>query len=324
MSRLFIKRLCLAGLLLIGLCALFFLGWSRVDVPAAVAPPEQAENGAPDETADAAQNAEKEHVQTAWHAQLEEKLPGLLGREHEKYAVFAFYPNRDSQPFSYQSRPMRSASMIKVFILEKAMSDVEHQTLSLDETLTLHGSDKVGGAGVFSGWPNGSAIPVRQVLTLMITESDNTATNLMIDRLGMDAINTYIGNHGYSDTRLARKMMDTEAMQAGRENMTSVNDLGRYFTRLWRQEDMSPASRPFMLDCLFGQTDRECFPAAFPEARIAHKTGELDGLYDDGGIILRHDEPLILCIMDDDIFSRYLTIRTMKEIAKTIGAVYAQ
>lgn len=46
MSRLFIKRLCLAGLLLIGLCALFFLGWSRVDVPAAVAPPEQAEKTA--------------------------------------------------------------------------------------------------------------------------------------------------------------------------------------------------------------------------------------------------------------------------------------
>lgn len=106
--------------------------------------------------------------------------------------------------------------------------------------------------------------------------------------------------------------------------MTSVNDLGRYFTRLWRQEDMSPASRAFMLDCLFGQTDTECFPAAFPDARIAHKTGELDGLYDDGGIILRHDEPLILCIMDDDIFSRYLTIRTMKEVAKTIGAVYVQ
>lgn len=263
----------------------------------------------------------KEIKPVAWHSEIEKSLPTLLGDESSRYAVYAFYPNSDSKPLIYQSRPMRSASMIKVFILGKAMADVEKGALSLDEPIILHDRDKVGGAGVIAGWADGTAIPISQLLRLMITESDNTATNLMIDRLGMDAINEYMQAKGYKDSKLARKMMDTAAAAAGRENMTSVNDLGTYFTRLWRQEGMSDASRTFMLDCLYGQTDTECFPQAFPDAKIAHKTGELAGLYDDGGIIVRRNGPLVLVIMDDDIDSRGGTIHKMQKVAQRIGAV---
>ena len=185
--------------------------------------------------------AAKEIKPVAWHSEIEKSLPTLLGDESSRYAVYAFYPNSDSKPLIYQSRPMRSASMIKVFILGKAMADVEKGALSLDEPIILHDRDKVGGAGVIAGWADGTAIPISQLLRLMITESDNTATNLMIDRLGMDAINEYMQAKGYKDSKLARKMMDTAAAAAGRENMTSVNDLGTYFTRLWRQEGMSDA-----------------------------------------------------------------------------------
>ena len=68
----------------------------------------------------------------------------------------------------------------------------------------------------------------------MITESDNTAANLLIDRLGMDRINSYMQSHGYTHGVLRRKMMDTEAMREGRENLTSTRDVALLFKRLYR------------------------------------------------------------------------------------------
>lgn len=63
----------------------------------------------------------------------------------------------------------------------------------------------------------------------MIIHSDNTATNLMIDRLGMDRVNRYLKEHGYKDTTLRRKMMDFDAAKKGAENMTTVRDVGLLF-----------------------------------------------------------------------------------------------
>ena len=72
------------------------------------------------------------------------------------------------------------------------MEKVRDGKLSLDITITLHASEKVGGAGILCGYANGSVLSLDTVLRLMITESDNTATNLVIDLLGMDDINAYI------------------------------------------------------------------------------------------------------------------------------------
>lgn len=256
----------------------------------------------------------------AWHEDAKKAIGQILGDEVSKYGIYAFYPTADTVPLIIQSRPMRSASMIKVFIMGKAMQEVERGRLSLDEMITLKANDKVGGAGIIAGWADGTDIPVRELLRLMITESDNTATNLMIDRLGMEAINEYIRQEGYGETKLQRKMMDTAAAEAGRENITSPADLGHFFTRLWKGEGMTAGTREQMLTWLYEQTDTECLPQAFPQGKIAHKTGELVGLYDDGGIVVREGTPLVICIMNDDIDSRGGAIRDMQKIARVIGA----
>lgn len=153
-----------------------------------------------------------------------------------EYAVYLAYPTKSSEVFIYNSKPMRSASMIKVFIMAAVMDKAAHGELSLDETLTLRGSDKVGGSGILAGYASGTELTLREVMELMITHSDNTATNIVIDRIGMPAINDYIKSQGYNDTILRRKMMDYDAIAAGRENFSSVRDLGTFFTRLYNYE----------------------------------------------------------------------------------------
>lgn len=235
-----------------------------------------------------------------------------------EYAVYLTYPQKSSETFIYNSKPMRSASMIKVFILAAVMEKANRGEINIDETLTLRDSDKVGGSGILAGYSSGTELTLREVMELMITHSDNTATNMVIDRVGMSAINEYIQSRGYSDTILRRKMMDFDAIAAGRENFSSVRDLGNFFTRLYNYECVSEKYDKIMIDFLVKQTDTDCFPAALPDKQIAHKTGALDGLYDDGGIIYSNAGDTVLVIMTENFTGEYNTIQHMKAFARAV------
>lgn len=235
-----------------------------------------------------------------------------------EYSVYLAYPTKSNEAFIYNSKPMRSASMIKVFILAAVMDKAKHGELSIDEPMTLRGSDKVGGSGILAGYASGTQLPMREVMELMITHSDNTATNMLIDRLGMDTINAYIQSQGYNDTVLRRKMMDYDAIYAGRENFSSVRDLGTFFNRLYNYECVGEEYDKIMLEFLVKQTDTDCFPAALPGKQIAHKTGALDGLYDDGGIIYSEGGDTVLVIMTENFTGEYNTIQHMKAFARAV------
>lgn len=247
---------------------------------------------------------------------LAEEIMALSSEDSTRYSVYIAYPGEERPPYIYQSESMRSASMIKVFLLAAAMERVKDGSLHMGLPIVLHSKDKVGGSGILGGYPNGFVLRLDSVLRLMITESDNTATNILIDLLGMDNINAYIKEKGYKDTCLSRKMMDFAAVRDGRENYTSVRDLGCLFDRIYRHECVSYEHDEIMLSYLKEQTDKECFPSALPETIIAHKTGELEGLYDDGGIIYLGDRALIVVIMTENYSSRYNAIETMKNMVR--------
>ena len=246
-------------------------------------------------------------------------IEALSNADSTRYSVYAAYPQENRDEYIYQSEAMRSASMIKVFLLADAMEKIRDGQLSLDTPITLHSWDKVGGAGVLCGYADESVLSLDTVMKLMITESDNTATNLIIDLLGMEDINDYIQRNGYYDTRLARKMMDFDAVSEGRENYSSVRDLGRFFLKLYQHSCVGYEQDEIMLSYLKEQTDTECFPEALPYAVIAHKTGELGGLYDDGGIIYQNGRDIILVIMTERYSDRYTAIETMKAMARCVA-----
>ncbi len=233
-----------------------------------------------------------------------------------QYSVYVLYPQKSSTPFIYNNQKWRSASMIKVFILATAMEMVKDGNLSLDQNLTLHSYDKVGGAGVLGGYASGTQLSLRTVLKLMITESDNTATNMIIDLIGMQTINDYIKEKNYNDTILQRKMMDFN----GRENYSSVKDLGNIFTKIYNHQCVSPECDDVMIEFLLGQTDTECLNTALPNLRIAHKTGALSGLFDEGGIIYgSNNGDIILVMMTENFAGEKTVINSMKKFARHVA-----
>lgn len=228
------------------------------------------------------------------------------------------YMNGESN--TIQSHRVRAASMIKVYILSYLFEKIDKDEISLQDVYVLKSSDKVGGSGVLYGYESGSVLSIDTIARLMITESDNTATNILIDKLGLENINSYIAIQGYKDTQLNRRMMDVNAIDKGIENYTSAQDLGNWFLKLAKGEMASDLSNKQMIYYLLGQTDTECISAALPNRIIAHKTGELAGVYHDGGIIYNtnRNDYYILILLSDGYDSRAGTIESFRSIAKQV------
>lgn len=218
------------------------------------------------------------------------------------------------------SHRIKSASMIKVFILSYLFEKVDKGELSLQDIYVLKPSDKVGGSGVLYGYESGSILSIDTLARLMISESDNTATNILIDKLGLENINSYLLKQGYMDTQLNRKMMDLIAIDKGIENYTSAKDLGDWFLKLAKGELASDFANKKMIHYLLEQTDTECISLALPNRVIAHKTGELARVYHDGGIIYNADQSdyYILVLLSDGYNSRTETIEEFQSIAKKV------
>ena len=145
--------------------------------------------------------------------------------------------------------------------------------------------------------------------------------DLLIDRLGMDRINGYMQSHGYTHSVLRRKMMDTEAMEAGRENLTSTRDIALLFKRLYRGKCVSPAQDREMLAIYKRQTDNDSIPGDLPQGTaVAHKTGEVNDFRHDGGIVYTPKGDYVLVIFTRD----YTPYGTMAELSEKIYQAFVE
>jgi len=231
------------------------------------------------------------------NSMLDKTLPDLDGQ----YSAYV-YCFKDGAEYIYNEKPMLSASMIKMFILAKAYEEINKGNLAESEIIKLKGSDIVGGAGNIQGMNVGTPLSVQYLLRQMIIESDNVATNIMIDRLGMAAINKYIIKNGYHNTKLQRHMMDFEAQKQGLRNYTSVMDLGKIFKLLYNHKCVNDFFDDKMISILKDQTDNDKIPQGLPGGTvIAHKTGELPGVFNDGGIVYSTKGDYIIVILANDV-----------------------
>ncbi|MBQ5502969.1 MAG: serine hydrolase [Selenomonas sp.] len=246
-------------------------------------------------------------------AALAQNTQSILGTESKGFSVYFLRPEREVEPYIHNQRAMMPASMIKLFVMAKVMQDVHDKRLFLDEQLTIKRKDVVGGAGVITWYNAGERRTILQLVKLMITDSDNTATNMLIDRVGLTQLNAYLSQQGFKDTVIANKMMTGSR---GRKNFSSVRDIGHLLTRMYYRELVAEEEDSIMLDILLEQNDKECFPKALPAYKIAHKTGEIDGVFADGGIFFGPQGTFILVAINEHYAERMDAITKMQKLAQ--------
>jgi beta-lactamase class A len=233
-------------------------------------------------------------AQTPLEQQLKTRIAGFAG------TVTLYAKNLDTGATIgiHETDPVRTASTIKLPIMTAVFDAVEHHKAEWTEPLTITHKEKVSGSGVLaSEFSDGVQLPLRDVLHLMIVLSDNTATNMILERFTAEAVNAYLDRIGIKTTRSLRKILRDDVAagtsEAGKlpENkkyglgVSSPRDMVTILEKLERGELVSPEASKEMIAVLKRCQDNGGIRRRIGNLPVANKTGALDALRSDVGIV---------------------------------------
>jgi beta-lactamase class A len=253
---------------------------------------------------------------------LQETLTALAGAHHGHVALYATQLNTGRSVEIDADRPVQTASVIKLTILFEAMEQVRAGKARWDEKLSLSNGDAVSGSGVLMFFDAPLQLTLKDVLTMMVIVSDNTATNLAIERFGVDAINARIGWMGLKDTHLYKRVMKpaTGPMPADQPKFglgkTTPREMATVMRRIGRCQLAGPGEAVLpgdaaicevALKMLRNQFYRDTIPRYLEKldssetgSAIASKTGSLNAVRADVAIVAGKTGPMVLSIFTYD------------------------
>jgi beta-lactamase class A len=190
------------------------------------------------------------------------------------------------------------ASSIKIAVLAELYRQAQQGKIKLTDIYTVQKSDLVPDSDITNGLtPGVTRVTLRDLATMMVAVSDNAATNVLIDRVGIENVNALFDSVNLPHTRLRRKMMDVKAAAEGRENVSTPREMMMLLEALYSGKVLDKE----MTDDFFSvlSTHKESsIPRDLPASlKIANKPGELEGVRNDSGVIFLENHPYILCVM---------------------------
>jgi beta-lactamase class A len=190
------------------------------------------------------------------------------------------------------------ASSIKICVLAELYRQAQQGKLKLTDLYTVNAADLVQDSDIMGGLtPGVTQITLRDLATMMVAVSDNSATNVLIGRVGMDNVNAFLNAQGLRDTHLRRKMMDLKAATEGRENVSTPNEMLNLLQALYRGEILNKEMTADFFKVLSTHKD-SWIPRNLPDdLKIADKPGALEGVRNDSGVIFVDKRPYVLCVM---------------------------
>jgi beta-lactamase class A len=182
--------------------------------------------------------------------------------------------------------PIPSASLVKIPIMAACFEAIQKGDLKLDETIMLTERRKTPGSGVLKAERSGGSYTIGQLLEIMIVHSDNSASNMLIERLGIGYFDDAFKKMGLKNTNLARKMMDFQSRKMGVENYTTARDIAMLLDKMYRGTFLNRAVSRECLRILTLQKVNDRIPKKLPPGTIvAHKTGLERFVCHDAGIV---------------------------------------
>ena len=287
------------------------------------------------------------------------QLQPILSAHHGKVALYAVQLNTGKTVGIDQNLPVQTASDIKLAMLYEAMVEIREGKAHWDEKLVLKPGDPVSGSGVLTFFDTPLTVTLKDALTMMVILSDNTATNMMIDRFGVDPVNARMVSLGLTNTHLYKKVMKpaTGPMPADQPKFglgkTTPYEMAVLMTRIGRCELHADAPRTTPvpptssegfakpdaqdlavcavgLKMLSNQFYRETIPryletvdSSETGTAIASKTGSLNAVRNDVAIVAGKSGPMVLSIFTYDNTDHGWTVDNEGEvtIAKLAKAI---
>jgi beta-lactamase class A len=201
---------------------------------------------------------------------------------------------------------MPTASLIKVAVLVEAYLQADEGKVNLRDKITLRDADKVPGSGLLTyHFSEGTTFSLRDAVCLMMAASDNTATNLVLDRVGIAAVNKRMADWGCPETRINAKVFrgSTTSVDKARTNKyglgsTTAKEMVKLFEKIQTNDGFRPALKLAMLEHLKKNDDKDKFSRLLPPGvAVAHKDGSVSDSRTDGGVLYTPAGVLVVCVL---------------------------
>jgi len=193
---------------------------------------------------------------------------------------------------------MPQASSIKIAVLAELYLQAQQGKLKLTDEYVVRKEDLVPGSDIMLGLTAGvTRLTLRDLATMMVAVSDNSATNVLIDRVGLENVNSMLENQGLHTTRLRRKMMDLKAASEGRENVSTPREMMTLLEKIYRAQLLNKEMTDDLLKVLSTHKESALLQGLPDDAAAASKPGELEAVRNDSGIVFVKNRPYILCVM---------------------------
>ncbi|MBV9760089.1 MAG: serine hydrolase [Acidobacteriaceae bacterium] len=242
------------------------------------------------------------------------KLQGFNG----KVALYAKNLQTGTSYGIQPEEPVRTASTIKLAIMAECFFEAAEGKLNWNEPLKVTSGEKVSGSGILQDLSDGDQLPIRDMVDLMIVLSDNTATNLILNRIGGNAVNARMAQLNFERTRVMRKILgdgnnlkpfpsgitDEGAKPENKKwgiGRTCPHEMVAILEKLYRGEMVSKAASDQMIEILKRQRDHDGIGRDLKDVTIASKSGALDHLRSDVGIVYSKRGPIAMAITVEDI-----------------------
>lgn len=223
--------------------------------------------------------------------EIDQHLDGVMGLAIEDLST-------GDHLYLHEDEVFAQASSIKITVLANLYLQAQQGKLKLNDLYTVQSSDLVPDSDIMNGLtPGVTRVTLRDLATMMVAVSDNSATNVLIHRIGMQNVNAMLDSLGLTHTRLRRKMMDLEAAKQGRENISTPREMMQLLDAIDHGKLLNKESTADFFKVL--STNKSSFiPRDLPpDLKIANKPGELEAVRNDSGIVFVEGRPYVICAM---------------------------
>ena len=253
---------------------------------------------------------------------LTNRINHIIKNSSADIAVLVKDLKEDKVIFKYnEDKKYVSASIIKVPIMIEALSRVDLGEINLDDKFNIGDDNKVDFSVITE--QDLKECTFEELIEWMIISSDNTATNVLIDILGLENINDRIKKLNMKNTLLERKMMDFKAIEYGRNNYTSLNDMLIAMEGLYRGVLISSEMSLKAIDILKNQRDNFMLKRYIRDnVTLANNTGELDKLNNDVGIFYTKNHNYFIGIFVHDVKKNKDAYEIIGKISKEVYDYY--
>ena len=191
-----------------------------------------------------------------------------------------------------------TASTIKVPLLAELYRQAQEGKLKLTDLYTVRAADDVEDSRIFNGLtPELTKLTLRDLAQMVVAVSDNAATNVLIDRVGMNNVNSLLQSLALTKTKLQRKMMDVNAAKEGRENLATPREYMMLMEAIYRGRVVNQQMTEELLKLLQTGKSSPIQRALGEGVKVADKDGELDAVRCDFGIVYAPNRPFVIAVM---------------------------